>query len=292
MSETLASVLTDGLSEEKAEVTAINADVEDVGDEQETEAKAQSTDEESPEGETPEQKHKRLSGYQRTKIKLQKTSQERDFWRKEALRNRPETEKQAAPPDELPKIPKLSEFQGTVEEYEKAVSDYPEKLRVALETKTQKAEIEKQASEAIQSFNERLRSYPEFEQMAQAVQDSKMDSNLLNYMERVAAPLKNGPEVIKEVLLDDDLRDQLLQLDRVKDGNGIAAQLHAVSAGLLIANRKAKAEAKENEPPPTTKAPKPPVPVRKPIGSTTGEPSDSEPAMKWIKWRENQLKNK
>jgi hypothetical protein len=289
--ENLASVLADAAQDEQinAEETAENAQ---VGDEQDPEAIAELTDEETPKEETPEQKHKRLSGSQRNKLKLQKMAQEIDFWREEALKGRSQPEKVAAQPNDLPEPPDIETYQGTMAEFKKELSEYREKLLKAQEVKAQKAAIERETVAAMRSFNERLRALPEFGQMAQTTHEYKMDPDLIGHIEKIAAAMPNGHEVLKEVLLADDSRDQLLRLAKLKDGQGIYAQMHAISRELLIASRTAKAEAKENEPPPETKAPRPPTTVRKPSGAISTEPLDTDDDKTWLRKREAQIRAK
>lgn len=283
LEETQTASVPEGDRSTEAEVPQVNADKSVPGSAEADEAGDEGHDEQAePEhtgDETPEQKR---SGYQRAKVRLEKTRQERDFWRDEALRNRatPSEKDAAAPADELPKLPKLSEYTGTIEEYEREAEAYRDKLLKAVEARTQKREMERQAQTAIESFNERLMAVPEIEEIK--TEAGKMSRDLLSYMERIAAPMKNGPEVVKEMLLDPDLREQLLSLDRVKDGHGIAAQLHAVSAGLLIANRKSAAATPDAAA--TTKAPRPFAPMAKSAGKATVDLNDpNTPTDVWSK---------
>jgi hypothetical protein len=152
----------------------------------------------------------------------------------------------------------------------------------------QKAAAVKEA-ELSENFKTRLKELPEIKEINDA--SSKMSKELRDYVEWLAVRLPNGPEVYKDFLLDEASRNQLNTLASLRDSHGIAYAINARSAVLLIANRQSKAESKE-EISASSNAPKPVSPVRRATGSSNAEPPDSGPAKDWIRWRENQLKNK
>ena len=219
---------------------------EEVGEESESQAAATSSDEH------PEEK-KRLGGWQR---KIQKLEQEKETLL-EALRAGKPAESPKPATDERPQPPKLKDFPGTIEQYQKEVDEYPEKLVAYLDVQRQKQGQAERSAQAIETFTERLNALPELDEIRE--QASGFSKDLLEYVEQMAAPLKNGPETVRELLLDEDWRAQLRELDRFKNGAAIAAQIYAISADLLIAKKKAGSAEKSDDAP--LKTPKPPQPV-------------------------------
>lgn len=213
-------------------------------------------------GENEEQKQKRLGGWQRKILKLE---QERDVWRDHALAQESKLkgkEPEIAPVVKEPQPPDFETFQGTTEEFKKALSEYPAKLREFLD-KQRTEETQKQQSKQLQeSFHKRLGELPELPKMKEAAAEAKVSNRLANFMGQVAAGMRNGTDVMKEAILDPETLSALVELDQVGDGDGIKAQLHAISAGLRIANKQAAAKQTEDKEPLSSRAPRPPIPVR------------------------------
>lgn len=284
MLEEVANVLTqDGPEVEEAEITA----------EETPTAETEESGEEKPQADADkgeEAEHKRLGGFKRKVLKAQ---QEADFWREEALRNRKTEGKEtaAAPDPDKPKRPKLSEFQGTVEEFDKAQDEYEAKLERWTETKAQQDAVTRQIETSVASLTKKVADLPEWDEMKAAVQEHKMPLRLTNVLVAEAAKLTNGAETLKALLLDPEEAAQLANLDRFEDEVGIKAQIISMSRALRIAGKKSEpveeVEVKTAPEPP----PKPINPVKKVAPTATGL-DDNLSVDEWRRRREAQLKRK
>lgn len=284
MTEEVANVLTqDGPEVEEAEITA----------EETPTAEAEESGEEKPQADADkgeEAEHKRLGGFKRKVLKAQ---QEAEFWREEALRSRKtEGKETAAEPDpDKPKRPKLSEFQGTVEEFDKAQDEYEAKLERWTETKAQQDAVTRQIETSVASLTKKVADLPEWDEMKAAVQEHKMPLRLTNVLVAEAAKLTNGAETLKALLLDPEEAAQLANLDRFEDEVGIKAQIISMSRALRIAGKKSEpveeVEVKTAPEPP----PKPINPVKKVAPTATGL-DDNLSVDEWRRRREAQLKRK
>jgi hypothetical protein len=278
-------LLQDGPEQEiPAEVPA-NAEPQEGGEQPQADAEH---------GDEPEEtKQKRLGGWQR---RIQKQEREIEFWREQALKTQPAKESPQPVVDaEVPKVPDIDTFQGTMDEYKAALAEYPAKLKQYLESKREQDEQRKQTETTVSEFVERLKEVPELPEMQKAAQAAKVSGRLASYISQEAAKLSNGTDVLREAMLDPEVLSQLVKLDKLNDGNGILAQLHAISYGLRIANRKIQAEKQDsaNEPPPPSKAPKPVTPASRPAITKAVDVYDPNTSQKdWMKAREAQLNRK
>lgn len=263
MTDEVANVLTQDGPTEEIELT----------DPETTDAEPKAGEETEP-GEVAKQgeeaEHKRLGGFKRKVLKAQ---QEAEFWREEALRNRKTEGKETAvePDPDKPKRPKLSEFPGTVEEFEKAQDEYEAKLEKWTESSRAQMEVQRQIETSVASLTQKVADLPEWDEMKAAVQEHKMPLRLTNVLVAEAAKLKNGPETLKALLLDPEEASQLAELDKYEDEVGIKAQIISMSRALRIAGKQTQSAEVEVEKEPAEKPPKPINPVRKVAPSGTDD---------------------
>ena len=245
-----------------------------------------------------ESEHKRRSGYQRQKAKIDRMSQELDFWREEALRNRtakPE-EKQAkedAPPPK-PTRPKVSEFQNYAD-YETALEKYEverdayHEANVSYQVKQARAQVKEEsqreasaqdtANSWAEKVNEAREQHPDF--MEVAFQD---DVPMSQAMMEAIVTSELGAEVAYELGKNPD------EAERISKLSPVAAVREIGKIEARIAGKTPAAEAVE-PPAAISKAPKPPSPVRRATGSST-EPEDGDDWKTWVRKREAQLQRK
>lgn len=261
----------------------VPAEVEEtkqVEEQPKEEPKAAAEADEEPEAEE-EPKPKRKGGWQR---KIEKLETEVGYWREEALRNRtgsPNNPTTSGPVK--PTAPKLSTFQGTVDEFEKAQEEYATKLEAYTNQLAQQQVAQQRIQQAQASFSTRLKELDDYEEVNETAQET-IPAELVGPLGAECALLKNGTQVFRELIMDSDLRDELLELYDNRDISGMKAQIRALG----IALRKTKAEA---APPKAavTKAPKPPTPVTKPAPTDTGLRDDDSVEV-WLQKRNAQLK--
>ena len=222
----LADVLTpqDGQEvQDNAEVSG-TAKADEAGEKPEPQATQDKRDD--------EEGHKRLGGWQR---KIQKLERELEVWREHALKAQPAAKEQ--PSDKAPEPPDLETFQGTMGEFKAAQSKYAKDLEAYIAQRSERQQQQKDAEAAVRSFGDRLKQLPDIDEVQEAYQDANMSPALDSFLTVELAKLKNGPEVLRELLLDEDTRDDLLEMGRANDGVGIKALLVATSRALRIAQR-------------------------------------------------------
>jgi hypothetical protein len=127
--------------------------------------------------------------------------------------------------------------------------------------------------------------------MKEAAAEAKVSNRLANFMGQVAAGLRNGTDVMREAILDPETLSALVELDHVGDADGIKSQLHAISAGLRFANKQSAAKKDDEKEPLSSRAPKPPIPVRNAPATDTTSLEDL-PYKDFVKRREAQLQGK
>lgn len=259
------------------------AEVEEVTAEETPIAEAEESGEEKPQadakqGEEAEHK-KRLGGWQR---KIIKTETERDFWREEALRTRGDkSDKPNAEPDpDRPKPPRLKEFPGTVEEFDKAQEKYEADLEKWTDNKREEDRIKREVETSVASLTQQVSELPELDDMKAAVKKHKLPYRLTDLLVAETAKLKNGAETLRALLLDPEEAAQLAEYDKFEDGNSLKAQIISMSRALRIAGKKSEQEDTEDKPAPP-KPPAPITPVKKVAPTQTGL-SDDEPIEKWM----------
>lgn len=284
MSEELANVLSQDGPEEEPQVNAEESAAAEPGNEAGSDVDPQATPTKSEE-EPEEQKQKRLGGWQRQIQKLKRDNETL----LELVRTRPQAEDKPKPvvDEEEPKLPPVSEFAGTLAEYDKLVAEFPAKYAKYAESKRQANEVKQQAETSIASLNERIEKLPELAEMKKAATEAKMSLRLTNFMIAEAAKKSNGPEVLREALLDAEIRNDLIACDRAQDGQGIASLLNSVSIALRLAGKNSAApEGAQPKPKPT------------PITPVKGAGSPATPSLEdmsyrdFVKAREAQLKGK
>lgn len=269
--EQTADVLEqDGPTQENAEESEA-AKTEKVG-EQEPQATQEQGDDEG---------HKRLGGWQRKIVKLER---EVEVWREQALKSQPAKTESA----ELtaPEPPDLETFGGTMAEFKVAQQKYAKDLRAFVDQERNQQDRIKQTETAVRTFGERISKLPEAKEVRKALDNLDASPALVPYLNVELAKLKNGPEVLREIMLDADNVDELLEFDRAKDGPGIQTMLLTVSRALRIAQRNSA----EQEPA-QTKAPKPATPLRK-TSSTDTDLHDDLSTEEWMRRRKAQIAKK
>lgn len=293
MNDVANVLLQDGPVEvEEQELTAQEAADVKADEAGEAEVKA-----DTEQGEVAEHK-KRLGGYARKAIKAQ---QEAEYWRKEALRRsepKPEEKAETKPDADKPalKLPKLSDFPGTIEEFDKAQAtaqaDYDKAMERWLDGKKQTEAIEKQVESRLVDLDSRLAKLPELAEMRKAVKDSHFPERLTRLLLIEAAKVKHGEQVLKDLLLDTEEREQLMEFDTLNAGDSIVAHFHAAARAVRLAGKKPEAEVvdEENAPPPK-KAPEPITPVKKVAPTATGLSDDLSPE-EWLRRRNASLRKK
>ena len=267
MTDQAASVLLqDGPKEEPTVEESVVAEPEKGGE--------QKTETEPKEGETAEHK-KRLGGWQR---KIQKLEQENELLRDMALRGKPAEEKQEV--SDRPVRPKLAEFSGTVEDYEKALEEYEAALEQWTVDKREQEAVARQVEASSSALLAEVSEMEEFDDMKASVKTYKMPMRLTDLLVAEAAKLKNGAETLKALLLDPDEAAQLAEYDRYEDATSIKAQVISMSRALRAAGKKSEPEGKEESSAPQ-RPPKPINPVKKVAPTSTGL-DDDEPIEKWM----------
>lgn len=253
--------------------------------EDESEATPKETD-----AEIEEKGGKRLGGWQR---KIQKLEREREVLI-EALRKggTPAEPSQKVAPDApvRPVRPKITEFPNW-NDYETAMDTYEtarEKYSAdIIESKLQHAEAVKQQTSERQSIADgwadkivKARSeIADFDEVAFS-EDTPMSEPMLDAI--VTSEL--GAQIAYELGKNQDEAERISKLPPV------AAIREIGKIESRIASHKPAKEGEEEPPEASTKAPKPPVPVRRPAGNTGGEPGDDRPYGEWLKWRDAQLR--
>lgn len=213
-----------------------------------------------------ESEDKRLSGWQRKKLQNERLKNERDFWRDEALKNRTEkVEKPAVKTEgsERPKRPRMEEFDGspgkTWEDFHSAEDKYIEemvdfKANQVLARGQQQTEQQKVESQFAKQVDAARKLYADFDEFAfsedvtisDPVRDALISSEngaLLAY------ELGKHPEEVERLA-------KLPLLAQVRELGKIEAR---------IAPQKST-ESDSEESAPTSRAPAPPNPTRKPSG--------------------------
>lgn len=281
-----ANVLTQDRPEEVEEVEtaeeSTDAKAEEAGEETDQKADAKEGDAEHK---------KRLGGWQRKILKLE---QERDVWRDQALGTRgtqKAEEKSEAVDEDKPVRPKLSTFDGTVEQFEKAIEEHEAKLEKWMETKRQRETVEREVETSVASLTEQVTKLEEWDDMRAAVKTHKMPVRLTNLLISEVSKLKNGAETLKALLLDPDEASQLAELDKYEDAISIKAQIMSMSRALRIAGKKSEAVEEEVEETPPKKAPAPITPTKKTAPTSTGL-DDSLSDEEWLRRRNAQLRKK
>ena len=275
-----AESLQDGqeVVENNAEETT-NAAAANAGEDGNPQATQNQTDDES--------NKPRKGGYLR---KLEKAEQERDFWREEALRNRGTQAKPAAEvsqgEDKPPVKPKLENF-NTLPEYEDAKDKYFEDL-AAFEAKQavakfktesqQQAERQTVADGWATQVAEAKTRYSDFEAVA-----FSEDVPFSQAMFEAVTTSELGADIAYELGKNPDESERIAKLPPIQ----AVREIGKIEA--RIAARNAAAEKTEETQAATSKAPRPPVPVRRPAVSSN-EPEDKDDYKTWVRKREAQLK--
>lgn len=285
-----ASVLPDRPTEEVIAKPAPGAEVEETGEVQEDATLNEHDD---------ETRGKKLSGAQRQKLKLERARQERDFWREEALKNRPAAAQepeartvQEDKPPAKPTRPKVEDF-ADFAAYDAAVVKYDADRDQYLEDKLayelrqrevkgrQQAERQTVAEKFANQIGESRKQHADYDEtvftedvpMSQAMHDAIVTSD---HGAEVAYFLGKNPD----------------EAERIAVLPPIAAIREIGKIESRIAGTKPAAEEEEQESPAAaSRAPRPPSPVRRTSGASS-EPHDSDDYKTWLRKREAQLKGK
>ena len=263
--------------------------LEQDGPEQETEestAAAEQAGEGSPEKQTDDETHKRPGGWLR---KLSKAEQERDFWREEALRNRPaktETQQAQQQEDKPPVKPKMEDFPGEDgwQKYEAAKDKYFEDL------------TDYKSKKAVENFKTESQKQSQQQEVANgwAAQCAEAEKDLTDF--KAVAFSEDVPmtQAMMDAILTSDLGARIAyelgknpaEAERISKLNPVVAIREIGKIESRIASTKSAAEEDEDKEPPaaTTRAPRPPVPVRKTTSADTGL-RDDLPYKEWERRR-------
>lgn len=243
-------------------------------DESQGEAKPADEESETAEKDRP----KRLGGWQR---KIQKLEQELEHWREEALKAHSSSPKDAPSGPAKPTAPKLSTFQGTVEEFEKAQEEYAKKLEAYTDQLASQKAAQQRAEQAVASFQEKLQSLDDYDELDETAQ-AEIPHQLVPWLANECALVKNGAEVFRELIMDADYRAEFLERARLNDAAGIKGQISALAIHLRKQGKQAVT------PKTVAKAPKPPTPVTKSAPTDTGL-RDDLPVEEWLRRRNAQI---
>jgi len=230
---------------------------------------------------TEEQKPKRKGGWQR---KIEKLEQEVELWRDQALKTQSSSPNDPPTGPAKPTAPKLSTFQGTVEEFEKAQEKYAQELEAYTQQTAEQRVMAKRAEQATNEVLTKLQSMEDYDDIDEAAQEY-MPHDLLRPLASECAMFKNGAEVFRELIVNPDEREELLNMHEMRDIAGIKAQLRILARTL---RKQPQAAASPN---PASRAPKPLTPVTKPAPTDTGL-SDDLSVEEWVRRREAQVNKK
>lgn len=240
--------------------------------------------------------NKRKGGWLR---KLTKAEQERDFWRDEALRNRP---KEAAPvkaetvedkPPVRPVRPKESDFAdyekfaAARDKYEDALLDYTDRVadyrvREAEKGREQKAKEQEVSSGWAARVAEAEKDHPDFVEVA-----CSPDVPMSNAVMHAIVTSDAGTEVAYWLGQNPDEAERISALEPV----AAIREIGKIEARLTGTQPAADKEAKEEKEPPvaTSRAPRPPDTVRKARSTDSTELRDDLPYKEWERRRNAQL---
>lgn len=239
---------------------------------------------------------KRKGGWLR---KLTKAEQERDFWRDEALRNRP---KESAPvkaetvedkPPVRPVRPKESDFSdyekfaAARDKYEDAILDYGEKVaeykvREADKGREQKAKEQEMSSGWAARVAEAKKTKPDFEEVA-----FSPDIPMSNAVMHAIVTSELGTEVAYWLGQNPDEAERISALEPV----AAIREIGKIESRLTGTQSAADKEEDKPEPPAaaTSRAPRPPDTVRKARSTDSTELRDDLPYKEWERRRNAQL---
>lgn len=249
--------------------------------------KAGDVDPQATENDHDDETHKRLGGWQR---KIKKLETEREILI-EALRkgggNAQAQQSQQAQEAKAPVKPKAADFTGADawEKYEEAKDKYFEELadfkakdavKQYRNESQQRSEQEKVVNGFAQQCAEAKAEFPDFE----AVSFSQ-DTPMTDAMRDAIVTSDFGALIAYELGKNPDEAERIAKL------NPIAAIREIGKIESRIADKKAAAEPDAA----TTRAPRPPSPVRK-TTSVNSEPDDKDDFKTWLKKREAQLARK
>jgi hypothetical protein len=209
-----------------------------------------------------------------------------------AERSRAQTKAEPRVDPDFPTVPDYETFTGTHEEWLKILKEIPSKAKAYIESQQAAQREEQLFKAATSSFQERVAKLPDLKAITEAVNGTAMSQEAQGFIGAQLVKIKNGPEVMREIFLDPELHEELVELDKFQDAQGIISKLHAVSMALRIASKKlgeADADTDTDDPPkPATQAPAPLKPLKKSSPTATGL-DDDLPWNEWVKRRNAQI---
>ena len=199
---------------------------------------------------------------------------------------KPPVEKATSAPNEEPKLPKLSEFSGTVEEFENAVSEFPAKHAAWMEVQRRQAEktvsVQQKLSESEARANKKHPDYrDEFEALTRDIQADE-EPKLPDHVLRAIAEEADDPHEVTYYLAKN--RDEFRRLAALKPHEALR-EILKLEAKIAYAS---KAPAQEEKP--KSVKPKPPEPVGARQANTGFDVNDDgTDGDTWLRERRKQL---
>ncbi len=289
--ETLVAAAAPATEPVNAEVSEPNAP---TGEAQDPQAIAKES-----ETETKEQEQKRLSGYQREKLKRERAEQEAEFWRKQALKGsepkpsepakaEPKVDRPWADPSDLK--PRMSTFEGDLDQYEDAKDAWFDRefdRKQAYLSKQKETEAQqKTATQKWEATKTALVSELEdFEEVSDAAIDqirSLEKQPGIPALAAFAAHPDFGPRFLYELGKLEPA--ELKRIASLSDPREVAFEAGKIHARLAqVPTPPVEAEKASEPPPPVSRAPKPVTPITKPSPSDNGALRDDLPVDEWAK---------
>lgn len=283
---------TDAVAADAAK-TAEKLDASDATKQETTEGAAEAAAEESEEegeieGSTDEGTPKKpLKGFKKRIDKLNKRAsqaeQERDYWRQEALKAKPQETKPVDAKKEVPQVgkPKADDFTSH-EAFLEALTDWKVDQRdKQKETKTREAHQKDEEKRVVERFREGAKTAKE----KFADYDEVLEANETPIPRHITGLLyhsENGPELSYHLAKNESELARICKLDQVT----AARELGKFEAKFISAPEK---ETKENK---TTKAPPPIKPVGSKTAATTDGYRDDMTYAEYKAWRNKSLRKR
>ncbi len=235
-----------------------------------------------------EPKPKKKGGFQkkieRLNTRLTAAEQNAEYWRTQALREKPAEQKKVETIQDLSKRPKADDFK-TADEYQEALTDWKVEQRLATERQKQqddavKKEIQAKFSQHGQRVEEFKKEHEDFEDDWKDAVSKVGENNLSLTVREVIVTSEMGPELMQELANDPK------EFKRIC---GLSA-LEAAKALGKIEVRLTKPTTPKKEETKTKASPKPPTPVRTKGSNTSKGYHDKMTQREYEDWRNEQLK--